>query len=263
MVLAASYEAKALRRAHGHGRRPARRLCPDAVVVEPRMAAYAEASTAVFGVFDATTPLVEPLSIDEAFLEVGGLRRVAGTPVEIAARLRHDVAEQVGLAITVGVARTKFLAKVASRVAKPDGLLVVPPAGELAFLHPLPIDRLWGVGPVTAAKLHQRGLDTVGDVALVPEAALVAILGRRLRTPGARPGPQPRSRLVQGRPAAAVDRFTVGAGLAAAAPPTSTRCSSASSTGWPGGCGRPGGSAHGRRCACASPTSPGPAARTP
>jgi DNA polymerase-4 len=155
----------------------ARRLCPHAVVVPPRMSAYSEASKAVFAVFDDTTPLVEALSIDEAFLDVRGMRRLAGTPVEIAVRLREAVRERVGLPITVGVARTKFLAKVASGVAKPDGLLVVPPAEELQFLHPLPVERLWGVGPVTAAKLHALGLDTVGVVASVPESTLVSMLG--------------------------------------------------------------------------------------
>jgi DNA polymerase-4 len=177
VVLAASYEAKAcgVRTAMGGGQ--ARRLCPHAVVVAPRMSAYAEASKAVFEVFHDTTPLVEGLSIDEAFLDVGGLRRVSGPPARIAAALRRQVAERVGLPITVGVARTKFLAKVASGVAKPDGLLVVPPDGELAFLHPLPVERLWGVGRVTAAKLHDRGIATVGDVAALPEGALVAMVG--------------------------------------------------------------------------------------
>jgi DNA polymerase-4 len=177
VVLAASYEAKAfgIRTAMGGGE--ARRLCPWAVVVQPRMSAYTEASKAVFEVFDQTTPLVEGLSIDEAFLDVGGLRRVSGTSREIAVRLRREVAERVGLPITVGVARTKFLAKVASGVAKPDGLLVVPPDGELAFLHPLPVERLWGVGPVTGAKLRSRGIATVGEVARLAEATLVAMLG--------------------------------------------------------------------------------------
>jgi DNA polymerase-4 len=178
VVLAASYEAKAqgVRTAMGGGL--ARRLCPGAVVVEPRMAAYSEASAAVFDVFERTTPLVEGLSIDEAFLDVGGLRRVSGTPLEIAVRLRAEVAARVGLPITVGVARTKFLAKVASGVAKPDGLLVVAPDRELEFLHPLPVERLWGVGPVTAAKLRDRGLHTVGEVAALPEPALLAMLGQ-------------------------------------------------------------------------------------
>lgn len=177
VVLAASYEAKAfgVRTAMGGG--IARRLCPQAVVVPPRMAAYAEASRAVFEVFDHTTPFVEGLSIDEAFLHVGGLRRIAGPPRQIARQLRHDVLERVGLPITVGVARTKFLAKVASGVAKPDGLLVVPPDGELDFLHPLPVERLWGVGPVTARQLRDRGITTVGEVASLPPSALTSMVG--------------------------------------------------------------------------------------
>jgi DNA polymerase-4 len=178
VVLAASYEAKA------HGVRTAmsvaraRRLCPRAVVVEPRMSAYTEASRAVYRVFDDTSPVVEGLSIDEAFLDVRGVRRLSGTPTEIATRLRRDVRERVGLPITVGIARTKFLAKVASGVAKPDGLLLVPPHGERAFLHPLPVERLWGVGPVTATKLHELGITTVGQVAEFAETALVSLLGR-------------------------------------------------------------------------------------
>jgi DNA polymerase-4 len=178
VVLAASYEAKAYGIRTAMGGSQARRLCPEAVVVEPRMAAYSEASRAVFEVFEHTSPLVEGLSIDEAFLDVGGLRRIAGAPTEIAVRLRGDVREQVGLPITVGVARTKFLAKVASGVAKPDGVLVVPPAQELAFLHPLPVERLWGVGPVTANKLRHRGVTTVGEVAQLGEDVLVSMLGR-------------------------------------------------------------------------------------
>jgi DNA polymerase-4 len=178
VVLAASYEARAYGVHTAMGAAAARRLCPRAIVVAPRMSAYAEASTAVFEVFRQTTPLVEALSIDEAFLEVGGLRRISGPPTAIAARLRSEVLERVGLPITVGVARTKFLAKVASGVAKPDGLLVVPPDGELRFLHPLPVFRLWGVGPVTADKLRSRGITTVGEVAGLGEAALVALLGR-------------------------------------------------------------------------------------
>jgi DNA polymerase-4 len=178
VVLAASYEAKAcgVRTAMGGGQ--ARRLCPQAVVVSPRMSAYSDASRAVFAIFEQTTPLVEGLSIDEAFLDVRGLRRISGPPIEIAARLRREVRERVGLPITVGVARTKFLAKVASGVAKPDGLLLVPPAGELAFLHPLPVERLWGVGPVTAEKLRRRGITTVGQVARLGETALVSMVGR-------------------------------------------------------------------------------------
>src|SRR2546421_5236860 len=160
------------------GGRRARLLCPDAIVVGPRMSAYTEASRAVFTVFEETTPLVEGVSIDEAFLEVGGLRKIAGGPRDIAARLRDTVRRRVGLPITVGIARTKFLAKVASRVAKPDGLLVVPADAELAFLHPLPVERLWGVGEVTSAKLRERGIRTVGAVARLGEATLVSLLGQ-------------------------------------------------------------------------------------
>jgi DNA polymerase-4 len=178
VVLAASYEAKAFGVRTAMGVSQARRLCPAAIVVPARISAYSEASKAVFEVFHDTSPIVEGLSIDEAFLDVGGLRRVSGPPADIAARLRRDVLTRVGLRITVGVARTKFLAKVASGVAKPDGLLVVPPDGELEFLHPLAVERLWGVGQVTSEKLRARGIATVGDVAGLPESALVSMLGR-------------------------------------------------------------------------------------
>ena len=178
VVLAASYEAKAFGVRTAMGVNQARRLCPDAVVVHARISAYSEASKAVFAVFEDTSPLVEGLSIDEAFIDVGGLGRVSGSPATIAARLRREVLERVGLPITVGVARTKFLAKVASGVAKPDGLLVVEPDGELQFLHPLPVQRLWGVGPVTAEKLRSRGIYTVGEVAGLAEDVLVSMLGR-------------------------------------------------------------------------------------
>jgi DNA polymerase-4 len=178
VVLAASYEAKAFGIKTAMGARQARELCPRAVVVEPHFEAYAEASKAVFAVFDDTTPLVEALSIDEAFLDVGGLRRARGSPVEVAKRLRLEVRDRVGLPITVGVARTKFLAKVASAVGKPDGLLLVEPEREVDFLHPLPVERLWGVGRVTAEKLRRRGLETVGDVAQLSEPMLVGLLGK-------------------------------------------------------------------------------------
>jgi DNA polymerase-4 len=178
IVLAATYEAKAcgVRTAMGYSQ--ARRLCPGAAFVPPRMSAYVEASKAVFEVFEQTAPVVEGLSIDEAFLDVRGLEHILGTPPEIAARLRREVREKVGLPITVGVARTKFLAKVASGVAKPDGLLIVPPDGELDFLHPLPVERLWGVGQVTSAKLRALDITTVGQVAKMSEPALVSMLGR-------------------------------------------------------------------------------------
>jgi DNA polymerase-4 len=178
VVLAASYEAKAFGVRTAMGGRAARRLCPHAVVVSPRMSAYSEASKAVYRVFEDMSPFVEGLSIDEAFLDVRGMRRLAGSPAEIAVRLRREVRRRVGLPITVGIARTKFLAKVASGVAKPDGLLFVPPERELTFLHALPVERLWGVGDVTAARLHELGIATVGQVAAMSEGALVSILGR-------------------------------------------------------------------------------------
>jgi DNA polymerase-4 len=178
VVLAASYEAKAYGVRTAMGGWHARRLCPGLVVVPPRFDAYTEASRAVFEVFDDTSPAVEALSIDEAFIDVRGMRRIAGAPADIAARLRRRVRAEVGLPITVGVARTKFLAKVASGVAKPDGLLVVPPSGELDFLHPLPVEKLWGVGAKSAAKLHAHGVMTVGQVAALPEELLVSLLGR-------------------------------------------------------------------------------------
>jgi DNA polymerase IV len=178
VVLAASYEAKALGVRTAMGGAQARRLCPHASVVSPRMSAYSDASKAVFGLFEQTSPLVEGISIDEAFLDVRGLDRISGTPIEIAVKLRREVREQVGLPITVGVARTKFLAKVASGVAKPDGLLLVPPGLELEFLHPLPVERLWGVGKVTAAKLRSHGIEIVGQVAALSELTLVSMLGR-------------------------------------------------------------------------------------
>ncbi len=180
VVLAASYEAKAFGVRTAMGGAQARRLCPHAVVVPPRMNAYMQASDAVFEVFRDTTPIVEPLSVDEAFLDVGGLLRVSGTPVQIAARLRADVRERVRLPITVGVARTKFLAKVASQQAKPDGLLLVPPADELAFLHPLSVRRLWGVGAKTAERLHVHGLHTVADVAELSESTLASMVGQAM-----------------------------------------------------------------------------------
>ena len=177
VVLAASYEAKACGVKTAMGGKIARQLCPEAIDVPPRMEAYTEASKAVFEIFNDTTPLVEGISVDEAFLDVGGLRRIAGTPIQIAERLRKRVKAEVGLNITVGVARTKFLAKVASGVGKPDGLLAVRPDREMEFLHPLPVQALWGVGKVTAEKLQRVGLFTVGDVADLSEERLVSLVG--------------------------------------------------------------------------------------
>jgi DNA polymerase-4 len=178
VVLAASYEAKAYGVRGAMGGAQARRLCPQAIVVDPRFEAYVAASKELFAVFDRTAPVVEGLGFEEAFLDVRGLREISGSPAEIAVRLRREVREEVGLPITVGVARTKVLAKMASRTAKPDGLLVVQLDGELAFLHPLPVERIWGVGAAGARKLHARGVTTVGQAAGLSEAALMAILGK-------------------------------------------------------------------------------------
>ena len=191
------------------------------------MDAYSEASKAVYRVFEDTSPLVEALSIDEAFIDVRGMRRMAGTPLEIAARLRGRVLEEVGLRLTVGIARTKFLAKVASGVAKPDGLLEVPAERELAFLHALPVEALWGVGPATAGRLHRLGITTVHDVARMEEGTLVSILGRasagtictRSRTTAIRAGcgrvrggapsaPSARSAEARGRPSSSTQRWS-------------------------------------------------------
>lgn len=177
VVLAASYEAKAFGVRTPMNSRQALRLCPHAIVVQPRMSAYAEASKAVFEIFRDTTPEVEGISIDEAFLDVSGLWRIAGAPVDIAQGLRARVRAEVGLPISVGVARTKFLAKVASAVSKPDGLLEVSPDRELEFLHPLPVERLWGVGEVTARELRERGITRVGQLAELGEGPLAAVLG--------------------------------------------------------------------------------------
>ncbi|MGB0120419.1 MAG: DNA polymerase IV [Solirubrobacterales bacterium] len=177
VVLACSYEAKALGIYTTMNGAQAKRTCPEAHVVPPRMEAYSEASKAVYEIFADTSPLVEGISIDEAFLDAGGLEHISGTPREVAEKLRREVLAKVGLNISVGVARTKFLAKVASGACKPDGLLVIEPEAEEAFLHPLPIEKLWGVGKVTTGKLNSMGIRTVGDIARCSESSLVAALG--------------------------------------------------------------------------------------
>jgi DNA polymerase IV len=177
VVLAASYEARAHGVRGGMGGQRARRLCPDAIVVQPRFSAYVEASKALFEVFEQTAPLVEGLSLEEAFMDVRGLEAISGTPRQIAERLRRQVRERVGLAITVGVARTKVLAKMASRAAKPDGLLVIEPPEEADFLRPLEVEALWGVGEVTAEKLHAHGIHTVGALGRRDEGELALFLG--------------------------------------------------------------------------------------
>ncbi len=183
VVLACSYEAKALGIRTAMNAAQAKRDCPEVVVVPARMEAYSEASRAVYEIFHETSPLVEGISIDEAFIDADGLGHISGSPAKIAAKLRREVLEGVGLKISVGVARTKFLAKIASGESKPDGLLVIQPEDETSFLHPLPIERVWGVGRVTSGKLRSMGIRTIGDIAACDEARLVAALGR---SPGTR-----------------------------------------------------------------------------
>lgn len=178
VVTAASYEAKRAGVRCPSSIREAKRMCPDAVVVPARMHAYSQASEAVFQIFRETSPEVEGISIDEAFIDVTGLRRLVGDGPSIARTLRARVATEVGLPLSVGVATTKHLAKVASAVAKPDGLVVVEPGSESSFLHPLSVEVLWGVGPVTSAKLRAHGLQRVADLAALDEAALIEAVGR-------------------------------------------------------------------------------------
>ena len=175
VVMAASYEARAYGVRGGMATSRARRLCPGLVIAQPSWEALGEASKAVFAIFERYTDMVEPGSMEEAFLDVSD----AGEPAPaLAERLRGEVRAEAGLPLSVGVARTKVLAKIASRSAKPDGLYVVEPQRELAFLHALPVERLWGVGPATARKLHAAGLRRVSDAAALPEADLMAILGK-------------------------------------------------------------------------------------
>lgn len=179
VVVSASYEARA------HGVRSAmpmaraRRLSPHAVVVAPRHELYRAVSQQVFAILDQYTHLVERASIDEAFLDITGAVRRLGPPARIGELIRAQVAREQGLTCTVGIAPTKFVAKVASTAAKPDGLLVVPPDQVLGFLHPLPVERMWGVGPATAERLHRLGLTTIADLASTPTATLVATFGPR------------------------------------------------------------------------------------
>ncbi len=177
VVMAASYEARAFGIHGGMGGRRAHQLCPHAAVVPPRFSAYSEASRALFDLFEETAPLVEGMSLEEAFLDVRGLERISGKPRQIAERLRRQARNRIGLAVTVGVARTKVLAKMASRAAKPDGLLVVDPEREAEFLRPLPVEALWGVGAVTAEKLRAHGISTIGQLGRRDEGELALFLG--------------------------------------------------------------------------------------
>ena len=178
VVAAASYEA---RRFGCHSAMPmgrARRLCPEAIVLPPRFDLYGAKSRAVHEVFAAFTPIIEPIALDEAFLDVTNGLRLFGTGAEIGAAIRARVKAGTGLTASVGVAPNKLLAKLASDDAKPDGMLVVEPGGELAFLHPHPVGRLWGVGPATLSRLERFGVETIGDLAAIPEASLIEALGR-------------------------------------------------------------------------------------
>jgi DNA polymerase IV len=178
VVLSATYEA---RRYGVHSAMPmtrARRLCPQATVVEPSHGRYSRVSAGVMEIFRSVTPLVEPLSLDEAFLDVAGAVRRLGRPAEIGRLIRDRVADEQGITCSVGVATTKFVAKLASTRSKPDGLLVVPASGVVAFLHPLPVGALWGVGEKTEKELTRLGLHTVGDIAHTPRSTLVRALGQ-------------------------------------------------------------------------------------
>lgn len=182
VVSSANYEA---RRYGVHSAMPtarARSLCPNAVFLPPDFAEYSRASQAVMQIFRDVTPLVEPLSSDEAFLDVGGAARLLGRPAVIAAGIRARVAGELGLSCSVGVASTKFVAKLGSTRAKPDGMIVVPAARTLEFLHPLPVSALWGVGERAAETLHRLGLITVADLAHAPRRMLVKGLGEAAAT---------------------------------------------------------------------------------
>lgn len=178
VVTSATYEARALGIRSAMPLVMAKRLCPDVIVLEPHFEKYREYSRAVMKVFNDFTPVVEQLSIDEAFLDVSGAIKIFGSPEEIARQIKTQVFEETGLPCSVGVASTKFVAKLASTQSKPNGLLVIPEEDTLAFLQPLPIDALWGVGKKTAEVLHKRGLHTVADVAHTPEKSLISALGQ-------------------------------------------------------------------------------------
>src|SRR6201994_2559710 len=177
VVLAASYEAKAFGVGSGMAGRRARELCPQLIFVDGHFKEYQRLGDAAIGVLDDFTPLVERISIDEAFADVAGCTHLFGAPAEIAGKIRQRVRTELGLPISIGVARTKHLAKIASQVAKPDGLVVVDPDIELAFLHDLPVELMWGVGPVTRARLNGIDVHTIGQLANMPGRSLENLLG--------------------------------------------------------------------------------------
>ncbi|HJQ90324.1 MAG TPA: DNA polymerase IV [Acidimicrobiia bacterium] len=177
IVLAASYEARAYGVRSPMPTRDAKRLCPEAIVVHGHFERYLDLSAHVMEVLEDASPVIEQISIDEAFVDVRGTTHLLGSPSAIARHIRSRVAAEVGLPISVGVASTKFLAKIASARAKPNGLVVVARGTELDFLHPLPVEAMWGVGRVTAARLHRFGIFTIGDLAALPRGALSSSLG--------------------------------------------------------------------------------------
>jgi DNA polymerase IV len=177
VVAAASYEARTFGIHSAMPMARARRACPDAVFLAPRFDAYTDASQAVMAILRSYTPLVEPISLDEAFLDARGARRLHGPARDIAVAVRARIRDETGLTASVGLATTKLLAKIASELAKPDGMLVVEPGDELTFLHPLDVGRLWGVGPATRRRLDRLGVHTIGDLAAVPDATLCHALG--------------------------------------------------------------------------------------
>ncbi len=178
VVLSCTYEARAMGVRSAMPLGQARKLCPTLIVLDSEFGEFVEYSDRVFEVFREFTPVVEPLSIDEAFLDVSGSTHLFGTPEEIGKSIRRRVREQTKLPVSVGAAPTKFLAKIASQVAKPDGLIVVEPGSEVAFLHPLPVGRLWGVGPVTQEALASLGITTIGDISATSERMLTDRVGR-------------------------------------------------------------------------------------
>lgn len=177
VVLSASYEARAFGVAGGMSSTRARRLCPDAVAIRPDFDAYAAASEGVFAIFESITPVVEPVSLDEAFLDVTGAQRRLGPPRVVGELIRALVADEQGVPCSVGIAPTKLLAKMASNHAKPNGLFEVSPGEVTTFLHPLPVERIWGVGEATATALHRLGLHAVGDIAHTPKSTLQRAFG--------------------------------------------------------------------------------------
>jgi len=177
VVLSCTYEARAFGVRGGMRMVDARAMCPRLILVDGTFGSYSEYSKTVFGIFETYTPVVEPLSIDEAFLDVTGSIHLFGSPGEIAEKIRSDVRDATGLAVSVGATTRKFLSKIASQVAKPDGVIVVEPGHEEEFLHPLPVSYLWGVGPVTKRRMNELGIETIGDIANTPDGSLVAMLG--------------------------------------------------------------------------------------